>query len=394
MLKILHVQQTMSPRYGGPAILLPQLARAQAEAGHDVHILTSNADYPRGTYRGSGRATLDNSYVQIRFCAVQFSALNISLGMALYLRKELKNFDIAHVHGLYRFPPTYTAYQARKQNVPYIISPHGSLDPYLYSRSTGPLRLKRLYERWFDLPNLHNANAIHYTAEDERDRASFLCLQAPSFVVPNGLNWRDYQVLPRRGALRARFGLGEAPVVLFLGRLHFIKGLDILIPAFDALRHKLPEVQLIIAGPENDDYGKEVRSWVQERGLESTVHFVGSLQGADVVQAYVDADVFALPSYSENFGMVIAEAMACKLPVVISDQVKIHGEVKRAGAGLITRCDVTEVATALETLLRNPEQRSAMGNMGRDLVQKRYIWPTIVKSLTSEYEAAIARHPR
>jgi glycosyltransferase involved in cell wall biosynthesis len=270
--------------------------------------------------------------------------------------------------------------------------PHGALDPYLYDKSSRSVWLKRLYERWFDLPNLHGAGAIHYTAEEERERVGFLKLRAPSFVVPNGLDWALYRSLPPRGELRARWGLGEAPLVLFLGRLHFKKGLDLLIPAFDEVRKKIADAQLVIAGPENDGYGLKVRGWVRERGLQHAVHFVGPLHGTDVVQAYVDADVFALPSYTENFGMTVAEAMACALPVVISDQVHIHAEVTQAGAGLVTRCESAEVAAALEALLRAPERRRAMGEVGRRLVQDRYTWPAIVDALIQEYEAVIERH--
>ena len=156
----------------------------------------------------------------------------------------------------------------------------------------------------------------------------------------------------------------------------------------------MPNAQLVIAGPENDDYGQKVRSWVRERGLESAVHFVGSLQGDDVVQAYVDADVFALPSYTENFGMTVAEAMACALPVVISDQVNIHAEVSTAGAGLVTRCDADDTTQALVTLLQDPERRRTMGKAGRRLVQAHYTWPAIVDALTREYQAVIDRHNR
>jgi len=391
-LKILHVQQTLSPSYGGPATLLPQLARAQAEAGHKVTIVTTNADYPSGIYREPGWTILEGTSVAIYFASVQFNPLSISAGMALYLRREITSFDIVHVHGLYRFPSTYVAYLARKHNVPYVICPHGSLDPHLYNQSAHNLRLKRLYERWFDLPNLQRADAIHYTAEEEREQASFLRLTSPTFVVPNGLNWDRYLDLPQRGALRARLSLGEAPIVLFVGRIHPVKGLDILIPAFDALQSSVPSVQLVIVGAENDSYGKQVRAWVQDRNLVSSVHFVGELRGVEVTQAYVDADVFSLPSYTENFGMVVAEAMACALPVVISDQVKIHKAVSQAGAGLVTPCDVTKLAAALETLLTRPERRQVMGAAGRMLVQKNYNWPTIVEMLTTEYKAAIKRH--
>ena len=372
--------------------MLPQLALAQQAAGHEVTIATTNADHPRGRYCEAGWSELRGSDVRVLYSAVQFGALRLSIGLGAYLRRTVRSFDIVHVHGLYRFPASYAPYEARKQGVPYIIRPHGSLDPYLYDKSSRSVWLKRHYERLFDLPNLHAAGAIHYTADEERERAAFLHLRAPSFVVSNGLDWEQYRTLPLRGALRQRWGLGEAPVVLFLGRLHFKKGLDLLIPAFDAVRRSVPDARLVIIGPENDDYGLKVRGWVHECGLDSAVHFAGPLHGQEVLQAYMDADVFVLPSYAENFGMTVAEAMACALPVVISDQVNIHAEVSRAGAGLVTRCDVAEVTDALNKLLGDRQQRQTMGNAGRRLVQERYTWPAIVNALTCEYEAVIERH--
>ncbi|HJO35367.1 MAG TPA: glycosyltransferase [Gammaproteobacteria bacterium] len=393
-MRILHVVSTLAPASGGPTSVIRDLATAQANAGHAVTVCTTDRGNP--VREKLPREYLSHFYptgVDLRAFAVQYASLLFSSGMAQWLRRALSDFDIVHIHGLYRFPPTYAAWQTRRQGLPYVVRPHGNLDPYLYGTSSaGSVRLKRLYERWFDLPNLHAAGAIHYTAEEERERASFLGLKAPSFVVPNGLDWARYGELPARGALRARWGLGEAPVVLFLGRLHFKKGLDLLIPAFEGLRRGVPDAQLVIAGPENDDYGRKVRGWVRERGLDAAVHFVGTLHGAEVVQAYVDADVFALPSYTENFGMTVAEAMACALPVVISDQVNIHAEVSGAGAGLVTACDAGEVTAALELLLRDADRRRAMGAAGRRLVQERFTWPAIVEQLTAEYQNVIDRH--
>ena len=391
-MRILHVIQAMSRNFGGPQTMLQSLSKEQCKAGLDVDILSTNIDAPRGVLPVPINRFIEQDGVRFRHSSVQFRPLLLSIDMKNYLDRHMAEYDIIHIHGLYRFPPTYAAYQARKQGVPYIICPHGSLDPYLYDKSSRSVSLKRLYERWFDLPNLHSASAIHYTAEEERERVAFLNLCAPSFVVPNGLDWEQYRTLPPRGALRARWGLDDAPLVLFLGRLHFKKGLDLLIPAFDEVRKKIAAAQLVIVGPENDDYGEKVRGWVRERGLHNTVHFVGPLHGQDVAQAYVDADVFALPSYTENFGIAVAEAMACALPVVISDQVNIHAEITQAGAGLVTHCDVDEVANALVDLLCDTERRRNMGEAGRRLVQEKYTWPAIEEALTREYEAIIERH--
>lgn len=393
-MRILHVISTMAPSSGGPSQVLKELLNSQEASGHQVCLATTDRNNPvRKRLSQEFFSQICSKTINVHAFPVEYLPILFSAELAHWLRESLRGFDIVHIHGLYRFPPTYAAWQARRQGVPYVVRPHGALDPYLHARSTtGRLGFKHLYERWFDLPNLHAAGAIHYTADEERERAAFLSIRAPSFVVPNGLDWNRYRTLPTRGALRERWGLGEAPVVLFLGRLHFKKGLDLLIPAFDALHRRMPDAQLVIAGPENDDYGRQVRGWVRERGLRADVHFVGLLDGADVVQAYVDADVFALPSYTENFGMTVVEALACELPVVISDQVNIHAEVSGADAGLVTRCDADDVAQALETLLSDADRRRAMGEAGRRLVQARFTWPAIVDALTVEYERVIARH--
>ena len=391
-MRVLHVLETLAPRFGGPVTVLHALADVQQRAGHQVTIVTTNADYPRGTLRKAGWGTLAQGAVRVFYAPVQFTPLRVSLAMAQYLRRSLKDFDIAHVHGLYRFPPSYAAWLARRRGVPVIIRPHGSLDPFLYQQSSRSLLLKRLWERGLDLPNLHGASAIHYTSEDERKRASFLKLHTPSFVVPNGLDWTRFVTLPARGAFRARLGVGEAPLVLFLSRINFKKGLDLLVPAFAKVRTRFPDAVLAIVGPDNEGYGAKVRGWVAEHRLQDAVRFVDHLQGEAVLQAYVDADVFALPSYTENFGMVVAESLACATPVVISDQVNIHGEVAAAGAGLVTRCDAGEVAEAIGTLLADAPRRTAMGAAGRALVQRKWTWDVVAGQLTAEYEKIIARH--
>jgi len=391
-MRILHVIPTMAPSYGGPTRVLSELAPVQIAAGDEVTICTTDRDYP-------AHKRLSDQYlkkvfpdpIQVRAFGAEYTPLLLSLQMRTWLRQSLSAFDIVHIHGLYRFPCTYAAYQARIQGVPHVIQPHGSLDPFLYRTSSKSVWLKRVYERWFDLPNLNQADAIHFTAEEERERAAFLKLRAPSFIVPNGIEWSHYNELPVRGALRSRWNLGDVPLVLFLGRVHFKKGLDLLIPAFDALRKRIPDAHLVIIGPENDNYGKKVRKWVKERDLMSCVHFFGSLEGKDVIQAYVDADVFVLPSYTENFGMTVVEAMACGLPVVISDHVNIHADVTRSGAGLVTRCMVDEVVQAMDVLLQDRELRITMGQAGRRFVQVTYTWPRIVEAFSREYEHVIAR---
>jgi glycosyltransferase involved in cell wall biosynthesis len=241
----------------------------------------------------------------------------------------------------------------------------------------------------FDLPNLNAASGIHYSTDAERDNAAFLGLSAPTFVVPNGLDWNRFRVLPARGGFRQKWVPENASVMLFVGRIHPVKGLDTLILAFAEIYAKHPNARLVIVGPENDDYGNHLRSRIREIGLDAAIVFTGPLIGVELVQAYVDADIFVLPSHTENFGMVVAEAMASAMPVVISDQVKVSADVANAGAGIVTRRNVADLAEALEGLLSNESKRSAMGNAGRRLVHEKYRLPEVLRAFFLEYAKAI-----
>jgi glycosyltransferase involved in cell wall biosynthesis len=389
-MKILHVLNSLSPSYGGPVSVIKGLAAAQANLGHYVDVLATSIGCPLGDNEVNLNSFYHSSGVRWYYASYISNTLLLSNSIRLFLRRHGSSYDIIEIHGLYRFPVTYSAWFARTMSIPYVIRPHGSLDPYLYNKSTSRhLFLKRIYESLFDLPNLHSAGAIHYTASDERKQASFLKLRSPSFVCPNGIDWDNYENLPARGKLRAQWGLGNDPIVLFLGRLHFKKGLNLLIPAFSKLLRDKSNVHLVIAGPDNDNYGVVVRSMMREHGLTKSVHFVGSLAGSDVTQAYVDSDVFVLPSYTENFGMTVVEAMACGLPVVISDQVNIHYEISRTVAGIVVPCDVTHIVNALRTVLADSQSRLRMGNAGRQLVYSCFTWPSIVKKLMFEYDSVI-----
>ena len=165
-MRILHVIQNMSPRHGGPVTVLKALARAQALAGLDVTLCTTNEDCPVGKLDVPNHAPVIEDGVIIWYHRVNFFPLVFSITLAKWLKREIAGFDIVHIHGLYRFPSTYAAWCARKGRVPYLIMPHGSLDPFLYKQSRYSLLLKRIYERLFDIPNLSHAAAIHYTAEE------------------------------------------------------------------------------------------------------------------------------------------------------------------------------------------------------------------------------------
>lgn len=399
-MRILHIIPSLSPRSGGPTTVVRALSHYQESSGLDVTVCTTNWGISlRGPKPSAGYIEVQDNSVRFLYFTY-LTPLLMSPAMAKWIDKRLGDFDIVHIHGLYRFPVTYAAWRAQRAGVPYVISPHGSLDPFLYKQSRYNLPLKRIYERLFDIPNLNHAAAIHYTAEEEAERAAFLGLRAKPVIVPIGIDWESYKQIPARGHFRRRLGLDvHTPLVLFLGRINFKKGLDLLVPAFSHVVHQRPGARLAIVGPDNEDYGSKVKLWCREQGIEDKVFFVDHLGPEEVKQAYVDADVFVLPSYTENFGMTVVEAMACGCPVVISDQVNIWREIQQERAGLVVTLHPLELAEAVCHVLAHKEEAKAMGARGRKAAEIRYAWHRIVDQLTQIYrglieEAASKRLPQ
>lgn len=342
-LRVLHVISSLAPRYGGPPQVCLELCRELARQGARVSIFTTNVD-------GSGvldvpvDAPVCRDGVEIRYFPVEAPrAWVVSRTLARALHRAIPQHDVVHVHSLYLFPSTVAAHYCRRFGVPYLVRPHGTLDPYLFRRHRAR---KWVYERLFEWRNLNRAAALHFTTLDEQELVRPLGLRAPGVVVPPGVDSERYRDATVRGAFRAAWPETRGRrLILFLGRLNFKKGLDLLARAFGEIARRRPEAHLVLAGPD-DGYGPTVRRWLDAEGVLGRVTFTGMLLGRDKLAALRDADVFALPSYTENFGMAVVEAMACGIPVVISDRVNIWREVAAAGAGRVTRCDAEEVGTA------------------------------------------------
>lgn len=385
-MKILHVIQNIDTKYGGPASVIIGMNLAQNNIKHSTEIWTLK-------YK---KQEQNHSNIKINYYNAYFTPILFSFDLYNKLIRRIHEFDIIHIHGLYRFPVSVAAWQSRKANVPYIITPHGALDPFLYKQSRfgkWAVPLKRLYERLIDIPNLNHASAIHYTSRDEAKRSAFCGLKARPVIIPNGIDWSSFENLPAKGSFRNRIRLNEnTPLVLFLGRINFVKGLDLLIPAFSQVLKEKPRARLALVGPDNEGYGRKVRQWCRELGIEDKVFFVDHLGPDEVRQAYVDADVFVLPSYTESFGMTVVEAMASACPVIISEKVNIWREVQADKAGLVTGLEPLLIADAICHLLTNKKEAEFMGLRGRRSAKERYNWPRIVEQLTQVYQCAINEH--
>jgi len=379
----------LAPRYGGPTKACLDMSAAIAARGHEVDVFTTDLD-------GTGRLDVPLSApvvkrgVRIRYFRSGLRRVwPFSLPMCQALAQEIPGYDVVHVHSLYLSHGAVAGHYCRKFGVPYIIRPHGSLDPVLYKRHR--LR-KTVYEALIERRNLRGAAGIHFTAEEERALAQPYVSGTHPFVVPLGLHLEEYVDLPPAGMFRAAYAeIGDRRIVLHLGRLNFKKGLDILVEAFDDVAKKHDDAHLVFAGPDNEGYGANVRRWLSDRGLSGRATFTGMLQGQLKLAALHDASIFALPSYSENFGIAVVEAMACGLPVVISNKVNIWREVEDAGAGFVTAGSAEACAGAISRVLDDSALARAMGQRGRTLVAERFNWSVVGRQLEMAYREIVSR---
>ncbi len=344
-MRILHVIGDLAPASGGPAKAGFEMARALVRRGHEVAIYTTDFGQPAGTPRDQLR-----DGVRLRFFPLQAPRIWLaSWPMRRALARDLPKFDLLHLHSLYLFHDWAAGNLAMRIAKPYLVRPHGSLDPYIFRRH----RLKKaIFDLWFQNRVLAGASAIHYTAQEEMHLAEPYVHGAPGVVIPNGIDPADYTQLPPQGTFRARHPeIGDRRILLFLSRINFKKGLDILAGAVGQL--KRDDVHLVIAGPDGG-YLAETQRFVAEAGIAARTTFTGMLTGQDKLAAFADATLFVLPSYSENFGIAVVEAMACGVPVLISDKVNIWREVVADGAGHAAPCDAAAFAGEIAAMLADP----------------------------------------
>jgi glycosyltransferase involved in cell wall biosynthesis len=380
-MRILHVIPTLAQSAGGSREACLSLCRALRSRDQEVVIYTTNFD-PAGNDPVCTAEPVELEGVTVRRFPVQRPrAYGFSLPLFNALRRDLASFDIVHIHSLYRFHFVATTILCRLYGIPYLIKPHGSLDPFLFKKGRSG---KSVHEALFERPALRRAAAVHFTALEEMTLAVGTGVFGNSVrrndlrlsngvIIPEGLEReRDGETADRRVFLDQHPELAGKKVILFLSRINFKKGLDLLAKAFAIVCRTRNDVRLVIVGPDDEGYAKQVRGWLDEGGVSDKTIWTGMLTGRTKFAAYKAADVFVLPSYTENFGYVVVEAMSLGVPVVTTNRVNIWREIEAAGAGAIVDCDARQVADAILRLLNDREQAKAMAERGRALARNTF----------------------
>ncbi len=384
-MRVLHVSAYFAPafRYGGPPRTILGLCQALGRAGVDIEVFTTTAN--GGAPLPAAPGGVEYEGVRARYFPLSWpQRFWRSADLARALDREAAGADLIHVHGLWNFTAWAGARAARAARVPYVISPRGMLLPGARARHGASKSIA-----WWGIQrrDLRAAALLHATSDTE---ASGLAGLGPRVVtIANGVESKAAS--PEQVArLRQRLDLpADADVITFIGRLHPIKRLDLLAGAFTRVRRGGRPARLVIAGPDETGVRRDIEPLLHE--VADAVRWTGAMDGDDKWSLLAASRVLVQCSDSESFGLSVAEALACGVPVVVTDRGAWAG-VTAAGCGEVVTHDATAIGDALERLLASPAATREMGQRGRDWVRRTFGWDALGRAMTREYESIVG-HP-
>jgi glycosyltransferase involved in cell wall biosynthesis len=377
-MRMLQVAPSLNRLYGGPVYSVVAFARAARAAGVDVTIAGPT---PPDKELEWVRSELPGMAVRT-FPTVGADAFILSLPLVLWLRRHASEFDVIHVHGLLNPVSSLSALAAVRKKVPLVLHPFGTLSQYTFKHRRR--RLKKTYFRLLDGPNLRAAGAIHFTTATERDESRLHGLEwgERAHVIPPP--WIGDNV-PSAERIIDRPGVN----VLIIARLHPVKNIEGLLDAWTTVVQRVPDAHLTIAGDGKPDYMRELRGRVARLGIKSSVSFMGFVRAAEKAQLLSEADLFVLPSYHENFGVVVLEALAAGIPVVITPEVQICSFVLEHALGRVTKRSPSEIAEAIIGALADTDLRVRCRDVAPGLLKEHFAPAKVGVMLKNMYEYAI-----
>lgn len=396
--KVLLVNQRYLPyvEHGGTVANGEQIARGLSMRGYRVCTLTADLGALEARLEAAGMATSSTTgrindqlspgreaIIYLR-SLLRYHVTTLSPGAASFALRQLRGFDLVHIFGLYSLLEPPLALGCRLWGIPYVAEPSG-----MGRAQQGSMRKKKAYLALVGRPLLANACRVIATADSERQMLVADGVDERRVSLrPNGVDLPQLTDLPARGAFRRELGLSaEAPLVLFIGRISRIKGLDLAVQALARLCHT---VTLAVCGPdEADGHLVEVRRLAGALGLGRRVRFKPARYGIEKLQALVDADVLILSSHTENFGLIAAEALACATPAVVTDTCGIAAILSGRG-GLVAERTADAFAAALNTVLFDAATRERLV-VGTREVARELSWDAAIDRLETIYNEILAR---
>jgi len=392
-LKVLHVIPAVAPRYGGPSRVIFEMCRSIQQKGTEVLVATTDADGAGRLPVEAGAAIAYRQVPTIFFKRQLSEVFGYSFSLARWLNDNVKNFDVVHIHAVFSHPCLAAARACRRSEVPYIVRPLGSLDPW--SMRQKPHRKKLMWHLSAGRM-LSEAAAVHYTTREEQRLAEASLGLTQGVVIPLGIEMGMTEDATSAESFRRNHpSLDSNPYILTLSRLHPKKNMELLLEAFLALvkKSEFETWRLVIAGDGETEYIASLKRLTQVLGGNGKVLFTGWLGGAHKAAALREAALLALTSRQENFGLCVVEALACGVPVVVSDRVNLATEIENAGAGWVTTLEKTNLERVLAEALCDEGERRRRGLAGLDLVERQFSWSKVADELNLLYRSVVRKAP-
>jgi glycosyltransferase involved in cell wall biosynthesis len=387
-MNILQVCPFFKPLWesGGMARSAYELSRRLVQGSHQVTVYTTNRSLYDRRVETNKPVWLDGMRVYyFENLRKYFPMINpppppIPYYLPKIARRELKQFDIVHIHGYRDLPSVVIHHYARKYRIPYVLQARGSLTTFFYKGW-----LKRIFDKLWGYRILRDAAKVIALTQTEVEQCKSMGVSEDKIeILPNGLDLSEFENLPQKGEFRRKYGLDDNErVILYLGRIHKIKGLDLLARAFADLSKEVDNVKLVFVGPDGG-YLPSLKKLVGELKIDNKVLFTGPLYREDKLKAYVDADVYVLPSFYETFPNTVLEACACGTPIVLTDRCGI-ADVINGRAGLVVPYDAGQLQHALLHILGDDELQREFGEKGKLLVREKFNWEKIAELMESVY---------
>jgi glycosyltransferase involved in cell wall biosynthesis len=392
--RVLHVIPSIAQVRGGPSRAVLDMVAALQASGIDVEIATTNDNGDNLLDVPLGEKTVYDGlpiYFFPRFSPPIASLREFAFSGAFttWLLQNIANYDLVHVHALFSYTSTAAMAIARLRQIPYLTTPHGLLCEWSLQQGA---RKKQTYLDLIERTNLDRAQALHVTCQQERDDVLTLDLKSPTFVLPLGLTTQPTPIPD--AAIRLRQSLNMAmdePIILFLSRLHYKKGLDYLIPALGKLVHH--RFTFVIAGNGTPEYETEIQSLIRVAGIAERTRMVGFVEGTSKDLFIQGASLFALTSHSENFGIAVLESLVVGTPVLVTPGVGLASVVREQELGYVPDLDLDAIVATLDGFFMHPDRAKVMGTRAHHYISAHYNWDKIATDLVRVYSSIVDRQP-
>lgn len=385
-MNILQVISSFPPAYsyGGPVRMAYETSKYLVKKGHKVTVYTTDVYDSKSRLKYYKNPTIMEGIKVYRFKNIsnQLAKRNLTIAPTIIfsLIKNIRNFDIIHLHEYRTLQSKLVTYYAKKYGVPYILQPRGS------ASIIGKDSQKKIFDLLLGNDIFYGANKIIASSKIESDQYVKIFSKfdySKIIYIPNPIDFEIYNILPKKLQFRNKYHIkSDEKIILFLGRLHKIKGVELLIYAFSEIKKKHPQVKLVISGPDENNL-QQLKLNVRKLNLDKDVVFSGPLYNDNKLEAYVDADIFVLPSFFESFGNVALEACACGLPTIITNKCGVSEWLNNVS--YIIDCDISQLKNALETLLNDESLCEKLAVNSKQYVLNNFNWDIISSKIEKVY---------